>query len=66
MKELGSGRGYRYAHDEPDAYAAGEDYFPEDMPAVKFYEPGMRGFEGKIAERLAHLRTLDDKVKKKL
>jgi len=66
MKELGSGRGYRYAHDEPDAYAAGEDYFPEDMPAVKFYEPGMRGFEGKIAERLAHLRTLDDQVKKKL
>jgi putative ATPase len=66
MKELGSGRGYRYAHDEPEAYAAGEDYFPEDMPAVKFYEPGMRGFEGEIAERLAHLRTLDDQVKKKL
>ena len=65
MKELGFGRDYRYAHDDPEAYAAGEDYFPEDMPAVKFYEPAMRGFEGKIAERLAHLRALDDQAKKK-
>ncbi|SFH61492.1 Recombination protein MgsA [Nitrosospira sp. Nsp14] len=65
MKELGFGRDYRYAHDDPEAYAAGEDYFPENMPAVKFYEPAMRGFEGKIAERLAHLRALDDQAKKK-
>jgi putative ATPase len=65
MKELGFGRDYRYAHDDPEAYAAGEDYFPEGMPEVKFYEPVMRGFEGKIAERLAHLRALDDQVKKK-
>lgn len=65
MKALGFGRDYRYAHDDPEAYAAGEDYFPENMPAVKFYEPAMRGFEGKIAERLAHLRALDDQAKKK-
>ncbi|PTR14984.1 recombination protein MgsA [Nitrosospira sp. Nsp2] len=65
MKELGFGREYRYAHDDPEAYAAGENYFPDDMPEVKFYEPQMRGFEGKIAERLAHLRALDDQVKKK-
>ena len=65
MKALGFGRDYRYAHDDPEAYAAGEDYFPENMPAVKFYEPAMRGFEGKIAERLAHLRALDDKAEKK-
>jgi putative ATPase len=65
MKELGFGREYRYAHDGPEAYAAGENYFPDDMPEVKFYEPAMRGFEGKIAERLAYLRALDDQVKKK-
>jgi putative ATPase len=65
MKELGFGRDYRYAHDNPEAYAAGEDYFPEDMPEVKFYQPVMRGFEVKIAERLAHLRSLDDQAKKK-
>jgi putative ATPase len=65
MKELGFGRDYRYAHDDPEAYAAGEDYFPKGMPEIKFYEPVMRGFEGKIAERLAHLRALDDQVRKK-
>ena len=65
MKELGYGKQYRYAHDEPEAYAAGEDYFPEDMPQVSFYEPTPRGLEGKIAERLAHLRELDAKAKKK-
>lgn len=64
MKELGYGHAYRYAHDEPEAYAAGEDYFPEDMPAVHFYEPTPRGLEGKIAEKLAHLRELDRKAKK--
>jgi putative ATPase len=65
MKDLGFGRDYRYAHDEADAYAAGEDYFPEDMPGVKWYEPTDRGLEAKIAERLAYLRGLDGQVKKK-
>jgi putative ATPase len=64
-KELGFGRDYRYAHDEADAYPAGENYFPEDMPEVKWYEPTDRGLEAKIAERLAYLRSLDDRVKKK-
>jgi putative ATPase len=64
MKELGYGKKYRYAHDEPEAYAAGEDYFPENMPEVSFYQPTPRGLEGKIAERLAHLRELDRKAKK--
>ena len=65
MKELGYGKKYRYAHDEPEGYAAGENYFPEDMPEAHFYEPTPRGLEGKIAERLAHLRELDVKAKKK-
>ena len=64
MKELGYGHAYRYAHDEPEAYSAGEDYFPEDMPEVSFYQPTPRGLESKIAERLAHLRELDRKAKK--
>lgn len=63
MKELGYGHAYRYAHDEPEAYAAGEDYFPEEMPRVAFYRPTPRGLEGKIGERLAHLRELDEKTK---
>ena len=65
MKEMGFGKDYRYAHDEPDAYAAAENYFPEGMPAVKWYEPTDRGLEAKIAERLKHLRELDEKAKKK-
>ncbi len=60
MKELGYGRAYRYAHDEPEAYAAGERYFPEDVPEQRFYQPTPRGLEGRIAEKLAHLRTLDE------
>ena len=64
MKELGFGREYRYAHDEPEAYAAGEDYFPEGMPKVSWYKPTPRGLESKIAEKLAHLRELDRKAKK--
>jgi putative ATPase len=59
MKELGFGKAYRYAQDEPEAYAAGEDYFPEGMPEVRFYQPTPRGLEGKIGEKLAHLRELD-------
>ena len=63
MKELGFGIAYRYAHDEPEAYAAGEDYFPDGMPRVSFYEPTPRGLEGKIGEKLAHLRALDAAAK---
>ena len=63
MKELGYGKAYRYAHDEPEAYAAGEDYFPENMPAHDYYQPVGRGLEIKIAEKLAHLRQLDKKHK---
>ncbi len=65
MKELGFGREYRYAHDEPEAYAAGENYFPDGMPAVAWYRPTPRGLEARIAEKLAHLRELDRKAKDK-
>ncbi len=65
MKDLGFGRDYRYAHDDPEAYAAGENYLPEGMPEIKFYEPVTRGFESKISERLTHLRELDRQAKKK-
>ena len=64
MKELGYGHAYRYAHDEPEAYAAGESYFPDEMPKVNFYTPTDYGLEAKIAERLAHLRALDRAAKK--
>jgi putative ATPase len=57
MKDLGYGKGYRYAHDEPDAYAAGENYFPEGMPAVEWYKPAPRGLEEKIRQRLAELKS---------
>ena len=59
MKDLGYGKGYRYAHDEDDAYAAGERYLPEGMPDVSFYAPTGRGLEAKIAEKLAGLRERD-------
>ncbi len=59
MKELGYGHAYRYAHDEPEAYAAGETYFPDDLPAQNWYVPTPRGLEGKIGEKLRHLRELD-------
>lgn len=59
MKELGYGRAYRYAHDEPEAYAAGEQYFPEAMKERSYYRPVPRGLEIKIAEKLQHLRELD-------
>ena len=59
MKELGYGREYRYAHDEPEGYAAGETYFPEEMTPRRYYQPVPRGLEQKISEKLAHLRELD-------
>jgi putative ATPase len=65
MKELGYGRTYRYAHDEPEAYAAGETYLPEGLEGTRYYEPTPRGLEGRIAEKLAHLRELDLEAKKK-
>ena len=65
MKELGYGRGYRYAHDEQDAYAAGESYFPEGMKPAEFYRPTDRGLEARIREHLEHLRQLDRKARPK-
>ncbi|MDO8414133.1 MAG: recombination factor protein RarA, partial [Gallionellaceae bacterium] len=61
MKQLDYGKDYRYAHNEQEGYAAGENYFPEGMPQVSFYQPTERGLEAKIAEKLAHLRELDKK-----
>ncbi len=59
MKELGYAKGYRYAHDEPEGYAAGERYFPDDMPARRYYVPAPRGLEIKIGEALAARRERD-------
>ena len=59
MKNLGYGKDYRYAHDEPDAFAAGENYLPEGMPAVEWYKPTERGLEGRIREKLEELRRLN-------
>ena len=63
MQQLDYGKDYRYAHDEAGAYAAGENYFPDAMSAVSFYQPSERGLEGKISEKLAHLRALDQQAK---
>lgn len=62
MKELNKGKGYRYAHDEPNAYAAGENYFPEEMPPREYYRPNPRGLEIKIAKKLALLKQWDNEV----
>ena len=59
MKELGYAKGYRYAHDETEAYAAGENYFPEELGKRQYYFPTEYGLEAKIAERLTHYRELD-------
>ena len=56
LKDIGAGKNYRHAHDEKDAYAAGEHYFPDDMPAKRFYRPSDRGIEIKIKARLEELR----------
>jgi putative ATPase len=63
MTQMDYGKNYRYAHDEPDAYASGEQYFPDNVKDTSFYEPTSRGLEAKITERLAHLRELDKKSK---
>ncbi len=65
MKELDYGRTYRYAHDEPNAYAAGENYMPEPLTGHRYYHPVERGLEIKIAEKLAMLRRLDEEASKK-
>ena len=57
MKNLGYGKGYRYAHDEPDAHSAGQTYLPEGMPAVEWYKPTTRGLEEKIRSRMEELKT---------
>ncbi len=64
MKALDYGKEYRYAHNEPNAYAAGEQYFPDDLPAQTFYQPTPRGLEGKIGEKLDHLQALDQEYLK--
>lgn len=64
MKELGYGHAYRYAHDEPNAYAAGETYFPEGMPEMQWYRPTPYGLEKKIGEKLDWLAELDRKAGK--
>jgi len=69
MKALDYGKEYRYAHNEPEAYAAGEQYFPDELEQDKngpprFYNPTPRGLEGKIGEKLKHLKELDKKAKK--
>jgi len=63
MGELGYGKEYRYAHDEHDAYAAGENYFPESMPPREYYQPVKRGLEIQISEKLARLKALDKQAK---
>jgi putative ATPase len=59
MKEIGYGKGYRYAHDEPGGYAAGERYFPDEMPDRRYYVPAPRGLEIKIGEALTQRRERD-------
>lgn len=65
MSDLGYGKMYRYAHDEPNAYAAGEKYFPDDLADQHWYEPVPRGLEIKIADKLATLKKWDDEAKDK-
>ena len=65
MKELGFGKEYRYAHDEPQAYAAGESSLPEGLEQQQWYHPVERGLEVKIKEKLAYLKQLDQDATKK-
>ncbi len=64
MEDEGFGEGYRYSHDEPDAFAAGEQYFPDDVSPQRFYEPTERGLESRIREKLQRLRSLNAKAKR--
>ncbi|NOR68256.1 MAG: AAA family ATPase [Methylomarinum sp.] len=65
MKSLGYKKEYRYAHNEPEAYAAGENYFPDEMSETKYYHPVSRGLEIKISQKLQHLKELDDEYQNK-
>ncbi len=65
MKEIGYGKGYRYAHDEPGAYAAGERYFPDELPDRRYYVPAPRGLEIKIGEALEARRERDRSARAK-
>jgi putative ATPase len=60
MKELGYGRGYRYAHEEPDALVPGQTHFPDDMAPRRYYDPAPRGLELKLRETLERIRRNDD------
>src|SRR5699024_2056830 len=64
MKQMGHGKAYRYAHDEPHGYAANENYFPDGLSA-QFYRPTTRGLESKISEKLAFLKQLDQTHRKR-
>jgi putative ATPase len=66
MKELGYGKDYRYAHDEEDAFAAGETYFPDSMGEKQYYQPVDRGLETRIKQKLDHLRGLNQTDKHKV
>ena len=65
MENLDYGKNYRYAHNEPDAYAAGVKYFPDEIDPIKFYKPTNRGLEIRIKEKLDYLKSLDDSYKTK-
>ena len=65
MKQLDYGKGYRYAHDEPDAFAAGETYVPEALVGQQWYQPVERGFEIRLKEKLDHLRELNRQARSK-
>ena len=64
MKELDYGKAYRYAHDEPDAYAAGETYFPEELGERCYYHPVDRGLEIRVAEKMAWFREQDRRARR--
>ena len=65
MKQLGHGKGYRYDHDEDEAFAAGQSYFPEEMPEQTYYQPVDRGLEQRIAEKLERLRRVNREARAK-
>jgi len=65
MKSLDYKKDYRYAHNEPEAYAAGENYFPDELIGTQYYYPVPRGLEIKISQKLQHLRELDEEYHNK-
>ena len=65
LNDLNYGKAYRYAHNEPNGYAAGEDYFPDELDSVNFFKPSDRGLEKKISEKQSFLKSLDEEHKKR-